>query len=336
MLPVVMRRTVAALAMSCTLLSPTLAKADVVLDWNAIAVSTMLGQAPPPSPFAQARFMAITQLAVFEAVNAVTGRYQPYLGTIDAPEGASAEAAAIAAAHTVLKNYFPASTGALDAARAISLLAIPDGQAKDDGIATGEAAAAAMILLRANDGSAPPQFFVPGVPGPGVWEPTPSCPTVNGAQVGVFLQWRNVTPFGIHAASDFLSAPPPSLTSRKYKKDYIEVMTVGAVDSTERPQDRADVVLFYAASTPSLVLNLAARQVAVAQGRSLSHNARALALVNMATSDSLVSSFFTSLFRSFSRKVHSHGVPDSLIRTIFGGAADALNVLVRDLNMAGG
>ena len=122
-------------------------------------------RAPPPSPFAQARFMAITQLAVFEAVNAVTGRYQPYLGTIDAPEGASAEAAAIAAAHTVLRNYFPASTGALDAARAISLLAIPDGQAKDDGIATGEAAAAAMILLRTNDGSSPPEFFVPGLTG---------------------------------------------------------------------------------------------------------------------------------------------------------------------------
>ena len=300
-LPVVIRRRAAVLAMMCVLFAPAVAKADVVLDWDAIAVSTMLGQVPPPSPFAQARFMAITQLAVFEAVNAITGRYQPYLGTIDAPAGASAEAAAIAAAHGVLRNYFPASTGALDAARASSLLAIPDGQAKDDGIATGEAAAAAMILLRANDGSAPAQFFVPGVPGPGVWEPTPSCPTVNGAQVGVFLQWRNVTPFGIKKAADFLAAPPPPLTSRKYWKDYVEVMTVGGTFSTERPQDRADVVRFYAASSPSLVLNLVARQVALAQGRSLSHNARSLALMNMSTSDSLVSSFFTKYHYTFWR-----------------------------------
>ena len=125
---------------------------DVVLEWNAIAVNTMV---PTQSPFGQARLAAITQLAVFEAVNAVTGDYQPYLGTIDAPDGASADAAAVAAAHAVLKNYFPANAVALDAARASSLAAITDGAAKTNGIATGEAAAAAMIAVRVGDGSAP-------------------------------------------------------------------------------------------------------------------------------------------------------------------------------------
>ena len=248
-------RRVAALAIVCGLFSPVAAAADVVLDWNATAVSTMLGQNPAPNPFSQARFMAITQLAVFEAVNAVTGRYRPYLGTIDAPEGASAEAAAIAAAHAVLLNYFPGSATSLNDARASSLATIPDGQAKEDGIATGEAAAAAMILLRANDGSAPAEFFVPASPGPGVWEATPSCPTVDGVRVGILLHWRNVTPFGIRRAADFLADPPPSLRSRRYRKDYVEVMTVGGLDSTERPPDRADVARFYAASSPSQVLN---------------------------------------------------------------------------------
>ncbi|HYU57108.1 MAG TPA: vanadium-dependent haloperoxidase [Actinomycetota bacterium] len=70
-------------------------------------------------------------------------------------------------------------------------------------------------------------------------------------------------------------------------------MTVGGVDSTERPPDRADVARFYAGSSPSFLLNLAAREVSAAQDRSLSHNARALALINMAISDSLVASFFT-------------------------------------------
>jgi hypothetical protein len=300
-MPVVLTRLVSALGMACVLFSPVAAGADVVLDWNAIAVSTMLGQIPAPNPFSQARFMAITQLAVFEAVNAVTGKYQPYLGTIHAPEDASADAAAIAAAHAVLLNYFPGSATALNDARASSLATIPNGQAKDDGIATGEAAAAAMILLRANDGSAPAQFFVPGSPGPGVWEATPSCPTVGGIQVGILLQWRNVTPFGIGSAGDFLLDPPPSLRSSRYRKDYIEVMTVGGVNSTERPQDRADVARFYAASSPSFLLNLAARQVAVDQGRSLSHNARALALINMAISDSLVASFLTKYHYNFWR-----------------------------------
>src|SRR6187401_2197172 len=72
------------------LLSPTSAKADVVLDWNTVMVTTLASQ----NPVAQTRFAAITQLAVCEAVNAITHDYKPYLGTITAPQGASAEAAA--------------------------------------------------------------------------------------------------------------------------------------------------------------------------------------------------------------------------------------------------
>ena len=161
--------------------SPIAARADVVLDWNAIAVSTMIGQ----SPYAQSRFMAITQLAVFEAVNAITGDYKPYLGTVVAPAGASADAAAVTAAYQVLKNYFPTAAANLDAAYAMSLAAIPNGSAKNGGIATGQAAAAQMIALRLNDGSSPPQFYQPTSTDPGVWQFTPSCP----ASGGVAFQW---------------------------------------------------------------------------------------------------------------------------------------------------
>ena len=63
------------------------ARADVVLDWNAIAVNTAV--ANKQNPIAQARYAAIVQLAVFEAVNSITHKYQPYLGTITAPSGAS-------------------------------------------------------------------------------------------------------------------------------------------------------------------------------------------------------------------------------------------------------
>ena len=87
---------------------------------------------------------------------------------------------------------------------------IPDGQAKTDGIATGEAAALAMIALRANDGSSPPQFKTPGPPVPGEWQATPSCPIVNGVAVGIAFQWQNVTPFGIPSAS---GVSPRSATS---------------------------------------------------------------------------------------------------------------------------
>jgi hypothetical protein len=276
-----------------------LARADVVLDWNVIAVNTAIANGQ--NPFAQARFAAIAQLAVFEAVNSITGDYRPYLGTIVAPPGASADAAAIQAAYRVLSTYFPSSASTLDAERANSLASIPDGQAKNDGIATGEAAALAMITLRANDGSSPPQFKIPGPPVPGEWLATPSCPIINGIAVGVFFQWQYVTPFGIPSASEFLLDPPPTLTSNQYAKAYNEVMTVGSLDSAERPQDRANVVLFYAVSSPTLVFNQAAQQVAQEQGRSLSENARALALVNMAISDSLVASFLNKYHYNFWR-----------------------------------
>ena len=72
-------------------LMPAAGRADVVLDWNAIMQATVSTQ----PPFPQARFAAITQLAVFEAVNAITRDYKPYLGTIGAPASASAEAAAL-------------------------------------------------------------------------------------------------------------------------------------------------------------------------------------------------------------------------------------------------
>jgi hypothetical protein len=270
------------------------ARADVVSDWNTIAVNTAV--ANKQNPFAQARYAAIVQLAVFEAVNAITGEYQPYLGTITAPPGASADAAAIQAAYHVLNFYFgPSAT--LDAQYANSIGQIPNGQAKIDGIATGDAAASAMISLRANDGSSPPQFKVPGPVVPGEWQATPSCSPAGG----IAFQWQNVIPFGIQSASSFLLGPPPALTSNEYTKTYNEVMTVGSVNSTERPQDRSNVALFYAAASPTQAFNQAAVQVAEQQGVSLSVNAHALALVNMAMSDSLVASFFNKYHYNFWR-----------------------------------
>ena len=287
------------IAAACLLFAAVTAKADAVLDWNVIAVNTAIANGQ--NPFAQARFAAIVQLAVFESVNAITGEYHPYLGTIVAPPGASADAAAVQAAYRVLSTYFPASASTLDTERANSMASIPDGQAKNDGIGTGEAAALAMIALRANDGSSPPQFKTPGLPVPGEWQATPSCPIVNGVAVGIAFEWQNVTPFGIPRASEFLLDAPPALTSQKYAKAYNEVMTVGSIDSTERPQDRADVALFYAASSPTLVFNQAVQQVAQERWHSLSENARALAVVNMAMNDSLVASFFNKYYYNFWR-----------------------------------
>jgi hypothetical protein len=163
-----------------------------------------------------------------------------------------------------------------------------------------------MIALRLNDGSSPPQFYAPASTDPGVWQLTPGCPVAGG----VGFQWQNMTPFGVPSTpgskawiARFAPPAPPTLTSKRYTRDYNEVKRVGNVSSnlTARPQDRADVARFYAASSPAFVFNLAARQVAAAEGSSLSQNARALALLNMASNDSLVASFWTKYHYYFWR-----------------------------------
>jgi hypothetical protein len=279
--PIVTAAAVCGMLVSHAAVSST----DPVLEWNSIMVSTTASQ----NPFFQARFAAITQLAVFEAVNAIDKDFQPYLGTITAPSGASPDAAAVAAAHAVLENYFPGDASALDAAYAASLASIPNGSAKQDGIGVGAAAAAALIALRTGDGSAPPEFYLPTSSAPGEWQPTPSCPAAGG----ILLQWDNLRPFAIESTSQFRSAPEPALTSPRYARSYNEVMRVGSIDSAFRPQDRADVARFYAATTPVEVWNSAAAQIAVEQGRSMSENARTLALMNVAISDAAASVFET-------------------------------------------
>jgi hypothetical protein len=292
-------------------------RTDVVLDWNRIATYALAVQTfhPPRSmtPYAEARLMSILQLAVFEAVNAVTHEYEPYLGTVVAPAGASAEAAAIAAAYNVLKSWFPGAPGAYLTTYTYALAALPDA-GKNAGIATGEAAASQILALRDGDGSAPATFYAPAPSAPGVWQPTSSCP----AEGGTDFQWQNVRPFGVPSVpgstawiEPFAPGPPPALTSRRYTKDYNEVKTVGNLFGGE-DIERRSVALFYGRFSPVFIFNRVARQLSRNQGKSLSENARILALLNMAGNDSFVASFWAKYHYDFWR-------PETAIR---GGSLD--------------
>jgi hypothetical protein len=253
---------------------------DAVLEWNAIMVATVRTE----NPFSQGRLAAITQLAVFEAVNAITGRYAPYVGTLTAPADTSPEAAVAAAAHTVLTAYLPSATATLDAARASSLARIADGPARDNGIAVGEAAAAAVIANRSGDGATPPEFHLPATADPGEWQPTTGCPPAGG----VLKHWARLAPFGIESADQFRSPAPPALTSGRYTRDFNEVKEVGDVNSLARPQHKTDLARFYNAVLAVGTWNPAVAQVAAARRTRLDANARMFALLNMAISDGLV------------------------------------------------
>jgi hypothetical protein len=274
-------------------------RADAVTDWAAIMEESTLHVPDPALPI---RVAAIMQLAVFEAVNTIVGHYEPYLvepylGRVGAPAAASPDAAAIAAAHRVLVDLLPDQAESLNAKRAVSLAALPDGAPKSAGIAIGEAAATAMLAKRANDGMDTDVPYTPGTL-PGQYRPTPSDFTpAFGAHLG------RVTPFAIDNVARYRVAAPPALRSERYARDYEEVKRVGDIASRERPKDRADVARFYALDAIVPIYFSAARQVSLAQRKTLAENARIFALLGIAIFDAMVVCFDSKYFYDYWRPV---------------------------------
>jgi len=149
-----------------------IARADAVLDWHEIAVNTVSTASPPrPGPVGFLD-MAVVQAAVYDAVQAISGKFKPYHVQIPGASG-SPEAAAAKAAHDVLVNIFPAQGASLDTAYRdyLTKKSLAEG---DPGVAVGQTAAAGILALRANDGRVPNPLPPPftGDTAPGVWRPT--------------------------------------------------------------------------------------------------------------------------------------------------------------------
>ncbi len=267
--------------------------ADTVTDWNAIMRQTIRTE----GAHVQSRYAAITQLAVFEAVNSVTKEFTPYLGYVPGAGVASADAAAATAAHKVLSTYFPASADTLDAERTRTLAAIPDGPAKTAGIAVGEAAASAIMAHRASDGASIPVPYTP-MPGIGRWQPTP--PAMAPA---VATNWGHVTPFALDSAAQFRPGPPPALTSSRYTRDYNEIRQMGGAFSPSRPEDRTAIARYMAMTSPTQIWNDIAVQFSKADNLTMSETARALALMNMAVADAAIAVFEAKYHYNYWRPV---------------------------------
>ena len=77
-----------------------------VADWD--AVGTQAFTAAALSPAEGHTIFAYVAIAVYDSVMAVKGGYEPFAVDVDAPGGASAEAAVAAAAHRILVHYLPA------------------------------------------------------------------------------------------------------------------------------------------------------------------------------------------------------------------------------------
>ena len=181
----------------------------VVTEWNQHAVALTLLPASALSPVQQVRVMAIVQVAVHDAINGITRKYETYLSPGAAPENASPEAAAIAAAHHTLRNLFSSQAVTLDDLYSASLSS--HGLTENDpGVAYGRSAAAAILNLRANDHSAQAQFAydAPGAGNVGVWVRLNNAPALLPG-------WGEVTPFVLRSGSQFRPDAPPALESKK-------------------------------------------------------------------------------------------------------------------------
>jgi len=271
-------------SISTALLIGALADADVLTEWNSVALDAIrTGHTAPPIA---SRSLAIAHVSIYDAVNGIARTHEPYLVQSAVPASASREAAASAAAHDALVNLFPAAASSFDALYAAILATIPDGPQKVAGIVWGEFVANQILAARANDGS-DAIVLPPGGSGPGVWVPTPP------AYFPYLLpQWGFVVPFAMSNSSQFRPPGPPPLDSQRYAADYNEVKELGAAVGSTRTAEQTQIALFWAdgagTETPPGHWNSIAQIIADARGNTLEQNARLFALLNIGMADAAI------------------------------------------------
>jgi len=270
------------------LAAPACVRADAVSDWNAIAVqSTVTAARPGQTGMLD---VAMVHLAIYDAVQSIEKKYEPYYVEIPGASG-SPEAAAAKAAHDVLVSRFPAQAANLGTIYQQYLLnhGLAD---SDPGVAVGAKAAAGIIALRACDGSfpnpAPPPFV--GGTDIGVWRPTPP------GNLPMLAPWLgNVTPFAMTRPSQFRADPPPALTSREYARNYNEIKALGVMVNSSRTAEQTDIGHFWNTNY-GVLWNQALRDIATAHVDNISDSSRLFALVEMAIADALINCWNTKNF----------------------------------------
>jgi hypothetical protein len=254
-----------------------------VIQWNQELQTVLVASGAQPPSIHPTRTIAITQIAVYDAVNGIVGGGKPFLVNLRGPRNASADAAAAAAARTALDALLPSQQPAIDSFFQSSLAQIGSGERVDRGIRFGDEVANAVLAARANDGAnATPPVFTPGT-GPGEYQLTPPAFAPAG-----FTQTSHVTPFVLQSASQFRPPAPPALTSPHYAADFSEVHSLGELNSTVRTADETAIAKFWGVAPVWVVWNQIADQAAVGFGNSLEQNARTFAVLDTTLADSAI------------------------------------------------
>ena len=281
------RRVAAAGAMLCWLGWAAVAGADAVTDWDVQAIV-----AASPRELGE-RESAIVNLAMFDAVNSVDQRYQPYLVKLAAASPTSPEAAAASAAATALAGLHPESAASFKAALSEYLAhldAAPEALA--NGVRLGEAVAAKILEARATDGATAADPYRPKTR-PGQYVPTASV---------LASTWPTLHPFVLASPSQFRPGPPTPLKSREGAADYNEIKELGGKTSAKRTAQQTETARFWLMAGPQAYHPLA-RQLVLERHLNLVDSARFMALFAVTLTDSYIAVFDAKYHYEFWRPV---------------------------------
>lgn len=255
---------------------------NAVVHWNSVAEAA-LTPAQGTNPMAHSRILAILHASIHDALNAIERRYESYTPGLARAPKAQADAAVAAAAREALVRLVPEQAALVETAYGRALADVRDGAAKTAGIALGQAAAAATLNRRQDDGAA--QAGIPYVPGqaPGEYQFTP--PFDFAAQPG----WGRVKPFAIDLADHALEGPQ-ALASPAYARDFAYIKEIGHLHSTTRSAEQAEIAKFWYEDS-TLGWNRIANTVVRQRGIDAWDSARAFALVHFAMADGFIAGF---------------------------------------------
>jgi hypothetical protein len=285
----------------------TLPPGNTVAQWNKIAEDTVVGSGAFQNE--GLIYMSYESAAVYNAVVAIQGGYEPLLGsTLTASAGASVDCAVVEAAYQTLHYYFsavPALVAILDADHTDALASL-GGCTSDGGAGTSVGAAAANeVIYDRTTGPSPDGRMTPIAttstfptlpPGPGVWRLTPPFAAPQTPWVG------DVRPFVLRSDNQFLPDPPPSLGSDEWVDAFNQVKAYGAVDSSVRTADETAVAKFWSANVIRQE-NMTLREIAAARGLDLLQTARLAAMVNVVAADAQISVHYAKYHYLFWRPV---------------------------------
>src|SRR5436190_9814624 len=276
-----MRRLVSAaiIASWIVVTAPAANSANVITEWDekGIAAVTSMASLGNTSPYMAQRMMAMVHAAMFDAVNSIERRYQPYLVQLSADPTTSRQAAAAAAAAMVLATIDEKTAGEMKTALAAYLALLPDSPAKSDGVKLGAAVAARVLEARANDGSNAPDVYRPRA-APGVYV---------GTTMTISSMWPTMKPFVIQAPTQFRPAPPIPMESKEWAADFNELKDLGGQISTKRTAQQTEIARFWLVGPP-VAYHPFLRQLAIAKKLDEVDSARFMALASIGITDAII------------------------------------------------